>query len=306
MRRYAIGDIHGCSKALRTLIETIDPKPDDELVFLGDYIDRGPDSRNVIDQLIELQQRCRTILLRGNHEVMLLAVAVRGMDETVWLENGGQATVASYGGTLDRIPTNHMEFYQNLQSYYETDDHIFVHAGYCHLVEMSDLDEATLYWKHLSFPLPLQHKSGKRVFVGHTPQPEGRVLERDHLVCIDTYCFGGGYLTAYELTSRDIIQADSSGFLRKQTFGHRVQRVVSAWKRRRKEKAQAKEGEPPPPQTHAEPASSDRTQGDGDRTQRDGDRAGGNTEASAGPSEMQRETPESHAGQSDAARPVSE
>ncbi len=236
MRRFAIGDIHGCSKSLRTLIETIAPQPDDELIFLGDYIDRGPDSRDVVQQLIELKQRCRLVTLRGNHEIMLVAVALRGMDDTVWLENGGQATVTSYGGSLTRIPDDHIRFFRELKPYYETDDTIFVHAGYCHLLDMHEMDEATMYWKHLPFPLPLRHKSGKRVFVGHTPQPAGKILERDHLVCIDTYCFGGGYLTAYELETGDLIQVNVHGFLRRQPLGAIGRRMANAWKRRKRGK----------------------------------------------------------------------
>lgn len=231
MRRFAIGDIHGCSKALRTLIETIDPQPEDELVFLGDYVDRGPDSRDVVDQIIALKDRCRVVPLRGNHEIMLIAVALRGMDGEAWLENGGQATVASYGGSFHKIPQQHIDFFENLVSYYETDDAIFVHAGYCHLLEMHEQDDATLYWKHLPFPLPLKHKSGKRVFVGHTPQPAGTILERDHLVCVDTYCFGGGYLTAYDLDTRDVIQVDAHGFLRRRPWKLIVKRIGQAWKR---------------------------------------------------------------------------
>ncbi|MEM1069380.1 MAG: metallophosphoesterase family protein [Planctomycetota bacterium] len=233
MRRFAIGDIHGCSKALRTLIEAICPTPEDEVIFLGDYIDRGPDSRDVVDQVIALREQCRVIALRGNHEIMLVAVALRGMDETVWLENGGKATVASYGGSLNRIPAEHIKFFQGLHPYYETEDTIFVHAGYCHLLEMKEHDEATLYWKHLPFPLPLRHKSGKRVIVGHTPQPGGKILDHEHLICIDTYCFGGGYLTAYDLATGDIIQVNSSGFIRKQPFGYHMQRLVRKWKRRK-------------------------------------------------------------------------
>ncbi len=106
MRRFVIGDIHGCAKALRTLIETIAPQPDDELVFLGDYVDRGPDSRDVVDQVIELQQQCRVVALRGNHEIMLMGVAIGGLDDSVWLANGGKATVSSYGGCLSKIPAS--------------------------------------------------------------------------------------------------------------------------------------------------------------------------------------------------------
>ena len=92
MRRFVIGDIHGCAKALRTLIETIAPRAEDELVFLGDYVDRGPDSRDVVDQVIDLHDRCRVVALRGNHEIMLMGVALGGLDDTVWLANGGKAT----------------------------------------------------------------------------------------------------------------------------------------------------------------------------------------------------------------------
>lgn len=130
MRRFAIGDIHGCAKALRTLIESIDPQTNDELVFLGDYVDRGPDSRDVVDQVIALHDRCRVVTLRGNHEIMLLGVTLGGLDDFVWLNNGGQATVASYGGCLSKIPARHLAFFQDLLPYHESSDAIFVHAGF--------------------------------------------------------------------------------------------------------------------------------------------------------------------------------
>jgi serine/threonine protein phosphatase 1 len=229
MRRFVIGDIHGCAKALRTLIETIDPGAEDEVIFLGDYIDRGPDSRDVIQQVLELRHRCHVIPLRGNHEIMLLGVALGGLDDTVWLENGGIATVSSYGGSLTKIPPDHLEFFQKLEPYYETGDAIFVHAGYHHHKDMHEQDSATTYWNHLPVPLPPPHKSGKRVFVGHTPQPSGHVLDAGHVVCIDTYCFGGGYLTAFETQSCDVIQADRHGHLRRaplQVLAARLQRVA--------------------------------------------------------------------------------
>lgn len=215
MRRFVIGDIHGCAKALRTLIEAIAPEPQDELVFLGDYVDRGPDSRNVVDQIIELQDHTQIVTLRGNHEIMLMGVALGGLDAKVWLENGGKATVSSYGGCLSKIPPGHLEFYQELVPYYETTDTIFVHAGYHHMLAMHQQDEATTYWTHLGYPLPMPHQSGKRVIVGHTPQGNGNVLDAGHVVCVDTYCFGGGYLTAFEVGSGEVIQADFHGHLRR-------------------------------------------------------------------------------------------
>lgn len=215
MRRFVIGDIHGCAKALRALIEAIEPGVDDEIVFLGDYIDRGPDSRDVVQQILDLRQRCHVVPLRGNHEIMLLSVALRGMDDEVWLENGGAATVASYGGSLSRIPPDHLELFQQLEPYYETSDTIFVHAGYDPLLDMHEQSAATTYWNHLPLPLPPPHKSGKRVIVGHTPQPSGVVLDGGHVMGLDTYCFGGGYLTAFETHTREMIQANLHGHLRR-------------------------------------------------------------------------------------------
>ena len=100
MRRYVIGDIHGCGKALRSLVDEISPTKDDELIFLGDYVDRGPDSRGVIDQLIELRDHYRVILLRGNHEIMLSGVVFRNLDPRSGWEAAekqpSQATVATF------------------------------------------------------------------------------------------------------------------------------------------------------------------------------------------------------------------
>ena len=212
--RHVIGDIHGCSKALRTLIETIDPGSGDEIIFLGDYIDRGPDSRNVIDQLMSLSQVTSTIFLRGNHEVMLLAVAC-GASQEIWLRSGGNATLASYGGSLSRLPSAHVDFFNQTRRHHETDCELFVHAMYDPVVAMDQQGDALTYWTHLPRPLPGPHQSGKRVHVGHTPQPGGNVLLTNHLIGLDTYCFGGGYLTAMNLDTGELIQADRSGHLRR-------------------------------------------------------------------------------------------
>lgn len=215
-RRFVIGDVHGCSKALRELIRYLDPGEDDELVFLGDYVDRGPDSRDVIEQLIALQQRSRVVALRGNHEVMLGGILFGDMPEQVWMNNGGHATVTSYGGRLDRIPETHREFLRSLHSHYETETEIFVHAGYHPDLAMAEIDDVTRYWQHLAYPLPQPHRSGKRVYVGHTPQPGGRILDANHLICVDTCCFGGGYLTAMDRDDGRLVQFDSSGHRRRQ------------------------------------------------------------------------------------------
>jgi len=230
MRRFAIGDIHGCAKALRTVVQAIDPAPADELVFLGDYIDRGSDSRDTVSQIIELQSHCRVVAIQGNHELMMLAIINRGFDDAVWLASGGRATVTSYGGSVSKIPDTHLQFFHTLRPYYETAREIFVHAGYHPMLEMHQQDDATLFWNHLPGLLPRPHVSGKRVYVGHTPQPSGDVLDIGHLVCLDTYCFGGGYLSALNLDTGQVIQADVHGHLRRD----RTAALVALYQRCRK------------------------------------------------------------------------
>ena len=101
-RLFAIGDIHGCSTALRTLIEAIDPRPEDTLVILGDFIDCGPDSKGVVEQLIALSNRCRLITLLGNHEEMLLNAVDSKSEYRYWLKLGGKETLRSYSALFNR------------------------------------------------------------------------------------------------------------------------------------------------------------------------------------------------------------
>jgi len=226
MRRFVIGDIHGCSKALRTLLESISPTPDDQLVFLGDYIDRGPDSRGVIDLMISVPKATRMIALRGNHELMLMGILFGGCSPDIWLQSGGAATLASYGGSLERIPSSHIQFFHSLRAQYETERELFIHAGYQPDVPCDRIDDASRYWNHLTDELPPPHCSGKRVIVGHTPQPSGRVLDRGHLVCVDTYCFGGGWLTAMNVDTGECIQTNRHGHL-KRDLSARIARIFS-------------------------------------------------------------------------------
>src|SRR4051812_48837504 len=109
-RTIAIGDIHGCSKALRTVVDAIEPTADDTIVFLGDFVDRGRDSRGVLDFVLELEKRCQVVPLLGNHELMLLEAGENPLAMEPWLSVGGAATIQSYGGRLESIPPEHWEF----------------------------------------------------------------------------------------------------------------------------------------------------------------------------------------------------
>src|ERR1043166_493704 len=113
MRTLAIGDIHGCLRALDLLLETVQPQPDDVIVTLGDYVDRGPDSKTVLDRLIDLPNRCKHIALKGNHDLMMLKARDDWEEFKHWLNYGGRETLQSYGadmswgGFAKSIPESH-------------------------------------------------------------------------------------------------------------------------------------------------------------------------------------------------------
>lgn len=222
-RIIAIGDIHGCATALRTLLDAIKPGPADVLVPLGDYIDRGPDSRGVIDTLISLQELCTLVPLLGNHEEMLFTARVTKGDMRFWLQFGGDETLQSYGcerlypGPQDLyqyIPLKHFDFLRNCRSYYETDTHFFIHANYAHDGPLDQQPQSLTRWISLKEQAPLPHLSGKTAIVGHTAQTSGQVLDLGFLKCIDTYCHGGMWLTALDVLSGQVWQANDLGQLR--------------------------------------------------------------------------------------------
>lgn len=178
MRLLAIGDIHGCCNALSTLEKQVPIAPDDLVVTVGDYIDRGPGSSRVLDWLIERDSASRLIPLLGNHELMLLEARSNGECFNNWIFNGGDATLQSYvpateRGTLASIPAAHWQFLENdCRSYYETETHFFVHANVYSNYPLADQPDNILYWEHLdNWSVP--HESGKIMICGHTPQRTG-------------------------------------------------------------------------------------------------------------------------------------
>ena len=237
MSTYAIGDIHGCLDELKTLhhnlIREADLQPYDTLVFVGDYVDRGPDSKGVIDYLIGLSQSQKCVFLMGNHEDMMLWYL--GIDHgndtgplqgqqlaNVWLPNGGRTTMQSYGvddlvdfhnsgGTRERlveiVGEQHIDFLMGLQYSYIEGSHLFVHAGVSPLgaeakTPREAVEESTdeiLLWDRESFHRP--NNFGTMVY-GHTPNRTGvRWLHRKEgdpfNVGTDVGCvFGDNPLTA--------------------------------------------------------------------------------------------------------------
>ena len=216
MRHLAIGDIHGCVTALRCLIDSVELCADDTIVTLGDYVDRGPDSRAVLQLLIDLGETHDVVPLRGNHEIMMLDSREKKSWFNAWISYGGDATLRSYSssaseeGSFDDVPLSHMEFLENrLVPYYECESHFFVHANAAADVPLADQSDPTLYWRKYSDPG--RHVSGKIMVCGHTRQESGLPAKGPNSVCIDTWAYGDGWLSCLDVGSGKIWQANEAG-----------------------------------------------------------------------------------------------
>ncbi len=209
-RTIAIGDIHGCSDALRSVLRAIDPQSDDTIVCLGDYVDKGMDAEGAIDVLIDLIGQCRLVPLLGNHDELMLRARDSKAGFRSWMEFGGSTTLDSYGssGQISLIPDVHFQFLESCLPWFETDTHFFVHANYDPKFPLDEQDEHALRWISLRDHVPGPHASGKIAVVGHTPHHE--VLDLGHLICLDTGCAYDGKLTAMDMESRKTWQAFDS------------------------------------------------------------------------------------------------
>ncbi len=215
MRTLAIGDIHGCDTALTTLVKAVDLTAEDRLIFLGDYVDRGPGSKDVIDWILANRDLRETVTLRGNHEVMMLAARQSYFDLTLWLPSGGKSTFASYGVDSDRawigkIPDAHWKFLAETAPWFETESHIYVHAGLDPDRDLADQTEESLFWQKIDGQ-HAAHKSGKTVVCGHTRQSSGEILDLGHAICIDTGACAGQWLTCLDVESGEYWQANEEG-----------------------------------------------------------------------------------------------
>jgi serine/threonine protein phosphatase 1 len=207
-RTIAIGDIHGCAVALRELLAQVQPKPSDTIVTIGDYVDRGPDSRGVIETLLKLRGQCHLVALLGNHEEMLFSARSSHDMFDRWLKYGGTETLASYcADDLHGIPMEHDWFLDSCRLYHETPTHFFIHANFDQNLPLSAQSEDTALSLSLNEHVPGPHISRKTAIVGHTEQLEGNILDLGYLKCIDTNCHGGGNLTALDVGSGQVWQS---------------------------------------------------------------------------------------------------
>jgi serine/threonine protein phosphatase 1 len=188
----------------RRFLEQVAPRSDDRIVFLGDYIDRGPASREVIELLLGLSAKFACLFLRGNHEAMILEARHDDLKANLWQSYGGFEALISYGAEYNQvwaevIPTSHWEFFEQTARYFENEKHIFIHACLDAEADMPEQTERLLYWESLDHLKP--HKSGKRVICGHTPQQFGKILNLGFALCIDTGAVNGGWLTCLDVDS---------------------------------------------------------------------------------------------------------
>lgn len=204
-RLLAIGDIHGCLDQLKALMDQVAPTLGDQVIFLGDYVDRGPASSSVIDYLIEFGKTLpATVFLRGNHDQMF-ADYLDGRESTAFLMNGGLKTLSSYQRKgLWPIPSSHRAFLEALTNYYETEDYVFVHAGLRPGIPLAEQDINDLLWIRREF-ITSSYDWGKPVVYGHTPLEAPLLTETR--IGLDTGCVYGRQLTCCDILSRRIWQS---------------------------------------------------------------------------------------------------
>jgi serine/threonine protein phosphatase 1 len=213
MRLLAVGDIHGCLAAFDDLLNWVQPTPQDVIVALGDFVDRGPDTSGVLDRLIELRSRLNLICMRGNHEQMMVEAHTRGRPELrMWLGVGGMQALQSYGvaATLADVPREHWDLLENgLVDYHETERFIFTHATVLCDCDLTNQPDHALRWEFL--PDAMRHHSGKTVICGHTSQKSGVPKVVPGAVCIDTFAHGGGWLTCLDVNNGRYWQTNMTG-----------------------------------------------------------------------------------------------
>lgn len=216
-RLLAVGDIHGCSMALVSLMDAVAPGPDDLVVYLGDYVDRGPDTRGVIDHIRAQAEAQPVVSLRGNHELLMLGARESRFQFHSWQSVGGWETLESYDcdgspAWIADVPDEHWQFLMATEPWLETESHIFVHARPNPEKPMHAQSERELYWERCA-DLPL-HQSGKPAVIGHTRQASGVPAQFAGGVCIDTAAVSGQWLTCLCAGSGEYWQANMEGRIR--------------------------------------------------------------------------------------------
>lgn len=228
-RTFVIGDIHGALRALKELLELIQPRPEDLLIFLGDYVDSWSEAAQTVDYLIELKSQCRCIFLRGNHdkwcEDWLAGRAIK--EELVWLQSGGITTQQSYANYPAEQRRRHSEFFASLINYHiDNENRLFIHAGFASMHgPLKEHYETNYYWDRslwemalsMDSSLPVDHpfypkrlKNFREIYIGHTPTTNYGIetpVNRANLWNVDTGAGFGKRLTALNIDTKEFLQS---------------------------------------------------------------------------------------------------
>jgi len=223
MRRFAVSDIHGCAKSFRALMGMINFSKKDELYILGDLIDRGPDSKGVVDYIWELEEEGHQVFcIRGNHDQMLLDAQNDMEWHKTWKLNGGDKTMQSFG--VDRsanLPKKYLDFFSSLPFYLEVAEYVLVHAGFSfNLNNPFDEFHSMLWRKHQWYDRIDRDWLGDRIILhGHVPKKKNVItlmskqLDQTPVLTIDNGCvfnkLGLGRLCAFEMTHRELYFQDN-------------------------------------------------------------------------------------------------
>lgn len=220
MRQFAISDIHGCNISFNALLDSIGLTTADELFLLGDYIDRGPDSKGVLDTIIGLKSNGYKVrCLLGNHDDEMIRALDNHEELEAWLDKwGGKETLESFGVySIQEVPLEYWRFLDSLEKYIEVGDYLLVHAGLnCNVINpLNDLD-GLLFARNWYHKIDYNWLGKRTIIHGHTPivRPAMAVLLEamnfhqylniDNGCVYDRYADGSYHLCAFDMTNRQL------------------------------------------------------------------------------------------------------
>lgn len=232
MRKFVLGDIHGGLKAIHQVLERANVTKNDTLIFLGDFVDGWSESPAVLDFLIALQKKQPCIFIRGNHDELLLDWLLgnnENIDEKLWFQHGGEATVKSYQNIDTETKEKHIHFLQSLQNYYlDTENRLFIHAGFTNMKGVEhEYFKPLFYWDRTlwetalaidnqlskdAITYPLRLKIYNEIFIGHTPVTKINQTIPVNKACVwnvDTGAAFKGKLTIMDVDTKEFWQSDA-------------------------------------------------------------------------------------------------
>ena len=229
MRTFAIGDIHGGLKALIQVLNKIEVKDDDTLIFMGDYVDGWSESAQVIQFLKELSEKINCVFIKGNHDVWCEAWLKNEDVNPTWYMHGGKETMESYAGFSKEDKIEHLAFFENMPLYHLDDDNrLFLHAGFTSMHGVTrEVFETTLYFDRTLWEMaltmdkriekdaaiyPKRLKHYKEIYIGHTPTTNFNVevpMNAVNIWNIDTGAAFKGRLSGVNIDTKDVFQSDN-------------------------------------------------------------------------------------------------